>query len=74
MEKSSAWSGRSVRQPLLWPQAKMTGWGGRGLWRRVVASRSGAQRFPALLKGRCSVVMIHGIWTVWLCSEQGSEK
>lgn len=32
------------------------------------------QRFPALLSGRCSVLMIHDVWKVWLCSEQGSEK
>lgn len=52
----------------------MTRQGGRGPLQGAAPSRAGAQWFPALLNGRCSAVMIHGIWKVWLCSEQGSEK
>lgn len=37
-------------------------------------SRLGVQWFPALLSGRCSVLMIHDVWKVWLCAEQGSEE
>lgn len=42
--------------------------------RIAVPPRSAPPWFPAWLNGRCFVVMIHGIWKVWLCSEQGSEK
>lgn len=38
--------------------------------RIAVPSRSAPPWFPARLNGRCSVVMIHGVWKVWLCSEQ----
>lgn len=37
-------------------------------------SRPGVQWFPALLSGRYSVLMIHDVWKVWLCNEQGSEE
>lgn len=49
-------------QLLLWPQAQPGP-------ERAVPCRPAAQWFPVLLNGRCSVVMIHGIWKVWLCSE-----